>query len=213
MKAATGGVFDVAVARHLQRRGLLPGTPAEHCTASGTLVLAGPNTVRKTSGAGAVDLGGIAKGYAVDRAIGVLAGCGIVSALVDAGGDVAVLGDEPWPLAIRDPREAAKILCETLLAAGAMASSGGVLDLVAGAAPGQPAIVEPMSGAAASRLAGVSVRAARCVLADALTKAVMMMGEDAVPILERYGAGALAVGANGDVLCTGGWPMEVADAA
>ena len=55
----------------------------------------------------AVDLGGIAKGFAVDRAIEVLRAQGISRALVNAGGDLAAFGPEPHLVHIRDPRSAA----------------------------------------------------------------------------------------------------------
>ncbi|MFQ6090053.1 MAG: FAD:protein FMN transferase, partial [Candidatus Bipolaricaulia bacterium] len=65
-----------------------------------------------------LDLGGIAKGYAVDRAIQVLKECGVKEALVDAGGDIRVLGSRtgrffshrPFRIAIQHPRDEAKIL-------------------------------------------------------------------------------------------------------
>ena len=57
----------------------------------------------------ALDLGGIAKGYATDKAIEVLKARGITSALVNAGGDVRVIGNKPdgkpWRIGVQDPRK------------------------------------------------------------------------------------------------------------
>ena len=59
------------------------------------------------------DLGGIAKGYAVDKAIDKLREWGVSSALINAGGDVRVLGKrpdgQPWRIGIQDPRDNAKV--------------------------------------------------------------------------------------------------------
>src|SRR5690606_2909186 len=55
-----------------------------------------------------VDLGGIAKGYAVDRCARLLREAGVRQASVSAGGDSYILGDrrgEPWTVGIRDPRD------------------------------------------------------------------------------------------------------------
>ena len=61
-----------------------------------------------------IDLGGIAKGYAVDRAIEALRKNGIRRALVNAGGDLYALGTGPggekWPVGIQDPRQEDKLL-------------------------------------------------------------------------------------------------------
>ena len=58
-----------------------------------------------------IDLGGIAKGYSVDRGIDVLKSFGITRAYVSAGGDSRIIGDrfgKPWMVGIRDPRSRAK---------------------------------------------------------------------------------------------------------
>jgi thiamine biosynthesis lipoprotein len=87
-------------------------------------------TVALPKGLG-IDLGGIAKGWAVDRAAVMLAGQGIGeeaedAALVDAGGDIrasAAPGGEPWPIAIQHPLDEARDLGVLRLSSGAVATS------------------------------------------------------------------------------------------
>ena len=74
-----------------------------------------------------IDLGGIAKGYAVDRAIQHLRELGIRHAMVNAGGDTRLLGDrrgKPWMVGIRDPRSAGRVVMRVPLADEAISTSG-----------------------------------------------------------------------------------------
>jgi len=81
------------------------------------------NTVSLPAGLG-IDLGGIAKGWTVDRAAEMLGAWG--AALVDAGGDIrasAAPGGEPWPVAIQDPFHPERDLGVMRLSAGALVTS------------------------------------------------------------------------------------------
>ena len=74
-----------------------------------------------------IDLGGIAKGYAVDRSIEILRGLGIRHALVNAGGDTRLLGDrrgKPWIVGIRDPRNEGRMVMRLPLEDEAISTSG-----------------------------------------------------------------------------------------
>src|SRR5215468_9986751 len=91
------GAFDIAVAPALQRMGELPGVP--HVSPSpaniadvDAIELLADNQVRFRSPSVLIDLGGIAKGFAVDRAIAALQSHGVRSAMVNAGGDLAAFG-------------------------------------------------------------------------------------------------------------------------
>ena len=112
----TGGAFDITYAAVGQlydyRAGTKP-TPealARACRAVGWRLLAldrGARTVRFTRPGMRIDLGGFAKGYAVDNAARILRALGIRHAMVSAGGDSRVIGDKrgrPWTIGIRDPR-------------------------------------------------------------------------------------------------------------
>ena len=77
----------------------------------------------------AIDLGGIAKGWAADRLKEVLAGCGVTSALLDLGGNITVFGQKQdgsaWRVAVRDPEDTAAQLCILSLADCTLSTSGG----------------------------------------------------------------------------------------
>ncbi|KUJ83818.1 FAD:protein FMN transferase [Microbulbifer flavimaris] len=86
---------------------------------AGTLRFAYPETQ--------IDLGGIAKGYAVDRAIAILARAGITNASVSAGGDARMLGDrrgKPWLVGIRHPRDRSRNAAVIPLNDTAISTSG-----------------------------------------------------------------------------------------
>ncbi|HYX62632.1 MAG TPA: FAD:protein FMN transferase [Burkholderiales bacterium] len=132
-----------------------------------------------------VDLGGIAKGYCVDRAVAELRRAGVESGLVNAGGDLRAFGARAFPLHLRHPEDSRRLLPLGELRNAALATSATYLrgqDRCAGAAPLVPG-------------ASVSVRARRAAIADALTKVVAVMGERAAPVLARYRAQAWIVAA------------------
>jgi thiamine biosynthesis lipoprotein len=214
---ASGGLFDIAVADTLQRLGLLPdGHRRRPRVASPGLrpapvALLARNRVRFTRSDVRLDLGGIAKGFAVDRATETLQALGVPRGLVNAGGDIAAFGAEPFTVHIRDPRDAGRILAEVHLCNEGIASSGAAFDRPAGAP--RVAIVDPSTGRLARTIAGATVRASRCVLADALTKLVVVSGRSADALLTRYGASALLVPWHGDVLATRSWGKELRSAS
>jgi thiamine biosynthesis lipoprotein len=138
-----------------------------------------------------LDLGGIAKGHAVDRAIEALARVSDAGhALVNAGGDLRHRGPLPARVALRDPADAGRIARVHVLCNEALASSN-----VGGLRPraGLPArIVDRRGGRALASSAGVSVLAPSCMLADALTKVALLAGPAARrAVLGRYGARVL----------------------
>jgi thiamine biosynthesis lipoprotein len=125
---------------------------------------------------GSIDLSGIAKGFAVDRAVDALKAASVTRGIVDAGGDLAVFGDHEVSVGVRDPSEPRRLGAIVRLGNAAFASSGQPLD---------PATRRPAA------CAGASVRAPSCMIADALTKVVGVAGEAAVPLLRELGAAAL----------------------
>lgn len=130
-----------------------------------------------------LDLGGIAKGFAVDRAIAALRRAGVAAATVNAGGDLRSYGSDEW-VALA-PRHAAPPVA-VLIADGALASS----DVAAATADrGAPQHRDPASGAPLPR-GFASVAAPRCAVADALTKVVLARGTAAGPLVARLRARA-----------------------
>jgi thiamine biosynthesis lipoprotein len=202
------GVFDVAIAPVLQDMGLLPrpsggglSTLSNLATAQAIELLPGCR-VRFRHPDVRIDLGGIAKGFAVDRAIDVLRVCGISAAVVNAGGDLAAFGPGPHDVEIRDPRNPDRLICRVGLRNRAMASSGSYFDPFRSIETVGSAIIDPKDRTPARAFAGVTVCASCCMLADALTKVVMVAGASANVLLERYQAAALVVSDDGAVQVT-----------
>ena len=130
-----------------------------------------------------LDFGGIAKGYAVDRAIKRLQAFGVDQACINAGGDLRVMGREGEFVRLR--AGAADTLPLVEITDGALASSGA----------GDASMARHYDGATGDQiLLGqfVSVAAPTCVVADALTKVVLARGAAAGPVLGFHSARAWA---------------------
>jgi FAD:protein FMN transferase len=209
LRRASAGLFDVAIAPYLEARGILPRSAmasAEAPRKDDKVILLSNNHVRFSSPR-SIDLGGIAKGFAVDRAVAALRAHGVARGLVNAGGDLFAFG-APQVVSIRDPRRANAVLARIAVADAAVASSARTTP---GAAPSL--IVDPRTGCAAAAALGATVLAPSCLTADALTKLVLLLGCGAGPILERYGARALVATPDGGVHVTDDWPEAQAHAA
>lgn len=138
-----------------------------------------------------VDLGGIAKGYCVDRAVAALKRAGAESGLVNAGGDLRAFGPRAFPLQVRHPQDLRQLLPLGELRDAALATSAVYAEdreRWAGL------LLDGRSGEAIGPGTSVSVRAPRAAVADALTKVVAVMGAGAAPLLARHGAHAWIVG-------------------
>ena len=176
--------------------------------------IAGPNAVRVLRRA-AIDLDGIAKGYAVDRAIAILESRSLV-ATVNAGGDLRTCGGSTAPLLVRGPCWASGLVNIGRLESGAFASSqAGVLQ-TGGPELAGTGIDDRRPGRRVLPVMTVSVAAPTCATADALTKVVAVDPEYSVPMLERHCAGAWILKENaGELLmqCLGVPPVVTLDAA
>ena len=217
LRDRSAGAFDVGVAPTLQKLGLLPGhnpkdLESEAISASPVSLLPEP-WVKIGPTPARIDLGGIAKGFAVDRAVEVLRQCGQSDGIVNAGGDLFAFGRMAHPVYIRDPRDLRRALCCVEIANAALASSGRLCDLPFGAVVPGSAIIDPSRQAAVDEIAGATVRAPSCLMADALTKIVMIRGEETLPLLRRHGAKALFVTNSGEICTSPGWPDAIAAAA
>ena len=133
------------------------------------------------------DLGGIAKGYCVDRAVEALARGGAESGLVNAGGDLRAFGPRAFPLHVRHPDDPRRIFSLGEIRNAALATSA---SYATGRARCAGRLRDGRTGAPIGRGLSVSVRAPSAMLADALTKAVAASGKRAAPLLARYGAHA-----------------------
>ncbi|MFT6270084.1 MAG: thiamine biosynthesis lipoprotein [Alphaproteobacteria bacterium] len=126
-----------------------------------------------------IDLGGIAKGYAVDNAIELLSELGISHALVTAGGDTRLLGDrlgKPWIVGIRDPRNRDKQAVVIPLAQSAMSTSGDYERYFEEDGKRFHHILSPKTGKSIYEVQSVSIIGPQSVYNDALSTAVFVMG-------------------------------------
>jgi FAD:protein FMN transferase len=214
MHRRTNGIFDIAVAPALQAMGLLPRPDDDPPIAAAArsfdaIELREEQTVRFRDRNVRIDLGGIAKGFAVDRALEVLRGLGTASGLVNAGGDLAAFGQEPHAIHTRHPRDPRRLMCRVEVTNEALASTARRFDPFQSADPTVSAIVDPATGKPAEMIDGVTVRARSCMIADALTKIVMICGIDASEWLEHYHASALLLSGDGDLRITPDWHHAV----
>jgi FAD:protein FMN transferase len=211
----SGGIFDITIAAALQRLGVLPEAPnfpgrdgagvtAARRGSATRIELLPDYHVRFHSPDTLIDLGGIAKGFAVDCAIGVLKEQSIPAALVNAGGDLAAYGPGSYPIHVRDPSRPDRAICAIEVRNEALATSGARFDPVCDSSSPCPEIIDPKTQAPAFAIAGVTVCAPSCMIADASTKVVMIAGEAAAPLLDRYNAKALMISREGDVCFTSG---------
>ncbi len=134
-----------------------------------------------------IDLGGIAKGYCVDRAIAELKRCGAKAGLVNAGGDLRAFGERAFPLHLRHPADPSQLVPWRTIRDAAIATSA---SYATGRHRCAGLLVDGRSGARIGPGVSVTVRASRALVADALTKVVAATGVQAAPLLARYRARA-----------------------
>ena len=164
--------------------------------------------LKKTRADIRIDLGGIAKGYAVGEAARVLRSEGVTSALIDAGGDVYAMGKKglkPWKVGIRDPRGddlLGYIEAEDLSIMG----SGDYERFFVNHGRRYHHIFNPKTGYPASGLTGTTILYGDPVLADAWNTALFVLGPDkGIGIVEGIpGMEVIMVTESGDVLYSSG---------
>ncbi len=138
-----------------------------------------------------IDLGGIAKGYAVDRAKEILLSHGIESALIDIGGNIFALGNPPgkksWLVGIQHPRDKDEIIYKLELKNKAVSTSGDYERFFILNGERFSHIVNPLDGMPTEGIASVTVVADSAEAADALSTAVFVMGiEKGLDIIESF---------------------------
>lgn len=154
-------------------------------------------TVRFAEPGMRVDLGGIGKGYAVDKTVEVMKKRGALGGMVDLGGNIRCFGRTPpgrssWRIALQDPNVApdevatAKYLLVLDLGEASVATSGHYRRFTT--IQGQPHshIVDAHSGQSAGKLASTTIMAPDATSADALSTAVSVLGPEAgMALIER----------------------------
>ena len=209
----TDGAFDISYAAVGRLYDYREGRAPDAATLAAAQALVGwrgleldrrARTLRFAREGMCIDLGGFAKGHAVDNAAALLARRGVQHAFVAAGGDSRVIGDRrgrPWGLAIRDPRGSATEHVAVLPLVDTAVSTSGDYERCFVAADGRRVhhLIDPASGASATRARSVTVLGAEGVACEALSKALFVRGPaEGLALLARMpGLDAVIVDAEG----------------
>ena len=161
-----------------------------------------------------IALGGIAKGYAVDRATGVIRSRKLTGGIVDAGGDLRAFGRKEdgglWTVGVKNPRARETLIGVVPISDAAVATSGDYerFRIVDGVRFHH--ILDPRTGYPAEECMSVTVVTAKAYEADALATAVFVLGpSEGMALLERLpGTEGLIVDAGGRVTVSTGLKMK-----
>jgi len=195
----SGGAFDVTVGPLIKLWGFYKKegeTPTSEKIAEARKIVGYENisidlvkkTVHLTKKEMLLDLGGIAKGWAVDKAVGKLKELGIRDALINAGGDIYALGDKSgnnWTIGIRKPDKTG-IYCKLAVADRAVVTSGCYERYIEVNGERHCHIINPGTGMPVKHFYSVTVIANNAADADALATSVMVMGaKKGIDLLEN----------------------------
>ena len=158
-----------------------------------------------------LDLGGLGKEYAADRAAEVCCNLGARHGFVDLGGDIRVIGPQPdgqpWRIGIRHPRDPAALVAEVALHDGALATSGDYERFIEVDGARYCHILDPRTGWPAQGLSSVTVISERCLVAGSLSTQAMLKGRNGAAWLESLGVRHIAIDDQGR--CSGTEPLQV----
>ncbi|RZU02805.1 FAD:protein FMN transferase [Rivibacter subsaxonicus] len=149
-----------------------------------------------------IDLGGFAKGHAVDNATAILARRGIRHAIVSAGGDSRVIGDRrgrPWTIAIADPRRPGEVVAVLPLENVAISTSGDYERYFERDGVRCHHLIDPRTGRSPSGVHSVTILADDGLTSEALSKSLFVLGlEQGMRLIESQpGVDAVVVDAQG----------------
>lgn len=128
-----------------------------------------------------INLGGIAKGYVVERGVDILRRNGVLHAIVTAGGDSRLLGDRrgrPFMIGIRDPRQDGEVAIRLPLEEEAISTSGDYERFFEEDGVRYHHIIQPSTGEPAAGIHSATVIGPDAVMTDALSTSVFVMGVD-----------------------------------
>jgi thiamine biosynthesis lipoprotein len=141
----------------------------------------GHHTIRFEHPGMRIDLGGIGKGYAVDRGIDILKARGVQHAVVTAGGDTRILGDHmgrPWLVAIRHPDDPNKVVTRIPLSDTAMSTSGDYERYFDEDGVRYHHIIDPHTGHSANKVRSATILAPTATETDGLSKTAFVLGAE-----------------------------------
>ncbi len=186
----THGAFDISfasVGRHYdygnkkrptdeQIRRQLPHIDYRHI-----LLDSKAHSIRFAQAGVSIDLGGIAKGYAVDSGIAILKQLSIEHAMVTAGGDSRIIGDKrgrPWMIGLRDPRKSRAVKGMIPLINSALSTSGDYERYFVEDGQHFHHILRPDTGKSATELRSVTIIGPDATSTDALSTSVFVLGPE-----------------------------------
>ncbi len=205
------GAFDITYAAvgHLYdyRRRIAPA-PAALAAARelvgwrGLILDANAGTVRFARAGMRIDLGGFAKGHAVDNATALLRERGIKHAIVSAGGDSRVIGDRrgrPWTIGVRDPRRPGEMVAMLPLEDVSISTSGDYERYFDADGVRHHHLIDPATGRSPRGVHSVTILAEDGLTTEALSKCVFVLGvEKGLRLIEaQRGVDAIVVDAAG----------------
>ncbi len=177
--ASVGYLYDYREKRHpndAEIEAALPAVNWRH-----VVVDRAASTVRFLNAGVRIDLGGIAKGYAVDRSIALLAARGVTNARVGAGGDSRLLGDRrgrPWMVGIRHPDDAKRVVLRMPLEDTAISTSGDYERFFDEDGVRYHHIIDPKTGKSPHAVRSVTVIGPDATLTEGLTKSLFILGPE-----------------------------------
>jgi len=176
----------------------------------------GARTVRFARTGVRIDLGGIAKGHAVDNGIRILRECGVRSGLVTAGGDSRILGDRrgrPWMIGIRDPRQRDSVVVALPLSDTAVSTSGDYERFFIANGERVHHIITPGTGKSARGVRSATVLGPDATTTDALSTTVFVLGpQRGLALIDRLpGIDAVLIDAQGRMQYSSGLMPPVAN--
>lgn len=218
LSVLSGGAFDISFASAGQlydyRQGVAPDPAAlaQACQAigyPGLLLDRAARTLRFARPGMRIDLGGVAKGHAVDCCVALLRQRGIAHAMVAAGGDSHLLGDRrgrPWTIAIRDPRRADAVVAVLPLENVAIATSGDYERFFERDGVRHHHVLNPRTGRSPDGVRAVTILADDGVSAEGLSKTVFVQGVGpGLALIESLpGVDAVVVDSHGRLHCSSG---------
>lgn len=156
-----------------------------------------------------IDLGGFAKGHAVDRATALLQRRGITQAMVSAGGDSRAIGDHrgrPWSVAIRHPRRPGEVVAVLPLEDTSISTSGDYERYFEEDGQRHHHLIDPATGLSPASVHSVTILAADGLTSEALSKAVFVLGaQRGLALVETLpGIDAVVVDAQGALRASSG---------
>jgi len=156
-----------------------------------------------------IDLGGIGKGYAVDKSIEIIKACGIKNGLVSAGGDSRILGDKqgrPWIMGVRHPRKKNDVAVKLPLSNTAISTSGDYERFFIEDGKRYHHIIKPMTGKSVDTTWSATVMADKATLTDALSTTLFVLGvNEGLNLINKYkGVDAIIIDSKGKMFYSSG---------